>query len=48
MHDDSPGSESVAGASEPNVHVHFIFRFENGQGNNCKSFLSVRAQKKNS
>ena len=26
-------SENVAGAREPRVHAHFIFRFENGQGN---------------
>ena len=31
-------SENVAGLREPNVHMHFIFRFEDGQGS--KSFLS--------
>ena len=31
-HDNSTDSENVAGAREPNVHAHFIFRFENGQG----------------
>ena len=33
----SAGSENVSGACEPNVHTHFIFRFQNGQGN--KSFF---------
>ena len=33
-------SENVAGAREPNVHMHFIFRFENGQGNQ-NFFLSM-------
>ena len=32
-HDNSADSENVAGAREPSVHAHFIFRFENGQGN---------------
>ena len=32
-HDNSAASENVAGAREPSVHAHFIFRFENGQGN---------------
>ena len=32
MHDNSADSENVAGAREPSVHAHFIFRFENGQG----------------
>ena len=32
-HDNSRDSEDVAGASEPSVHAHFIFLFENGQGN---------------
>ena len=31
-HDNSVDSENVAGACELNVHAHFIFRFENGQG----------------
>ena len=35
-------SENVAGAREPNVHVYFIFRFENGHGN--KSFCSIYAK----
>ena len=38
-HDNSADSENVAGAREPNVHAHFIFRFENGQGN--QSFFSI-------
>ena len=29
----SADSENVAGAPQPNVHAHFIFRFENGPGN---------------
>ena len=33
VHDNSADSENVAGAREPSVHAHFIFRFENGQGN---------------
>ena len=33
MHDNSGDSENVAGARELSVHAHFIFRFENGQGN---------------
>ena len=37
VHDNSVDSENVAGAREPSVHTHFIFRFENGQGN--KSFF---------
>ena len=32
-HDNSADSENVAGAPQPNVHAHFIFRFENGPGN---------------
>ena len=32
-HDNSADSENDAGAREPNVHAHFIIRFENGQGN---------------
>ena len=31
--------KNVAGAREPNVHAHFIFRFENGQG--TQSFFSI-------
>ena len=40
-HDNSADSENVAGAPEPNVHAHFIFRFENGQGNQSWFFLSM-------
>ena len=36
-HDDS---ENVAGAREPSVHAHVIFRFEHGQGNQS-FFLSM-------
>ena len=32
-HDNSANSENVAGAREPSVHAHFIFRFKNGQAN---------------
>ena len=32
-HDNSADSENVAGAYELSVHARFIFRFENGQGN---------------
>ena len=32
-HDNFAESENVTGAREPSVHAHFIFRFENGQGN---------------
>ena len=39
-HDNSADSENVAGAREPNVHAHFIFRFENNQGNQS-FFLSM-------
>ena len=31
--DNSADSKKVAGAREPNVHAHFIFSFEHGQGN---------------
>ena len=41
-HDNSADFENVAGAHEPNVHTHFIFRFKNGQGN--QSFFSIHAQ----
>ena len=41
-HDNSVDSENAAGAREPNVHAHFIFRFENGQGN--QSFFSIHDQ----
>ena len=39
-HDNSADSENVAGAREPSVHAHFIFHFENGQGNQS-FFLSM-------
>ena len=39
-HDNSADSENVAGAREPSVHAHFIFCFENGQGNQS-FFLSM-------
>ena len=32
VHDNSAGSEKVAGVREPSVQAHFIFRFENNQG----------------
>ena len=41
-HDNSADSENVPGAREPNVHAHFIFRFENGQGK--QSFFSIHDQ----
>ena len=41
VHDNSADSENVAGAREPNVHAHFIFRFENGQGKKSFFFLSI-------
>ena len=41
-HDSSADSENVAGAREMNVHPHFIFGFENGQGN--RSFFSIHDQ----
>ena len=41
-HDNSADSENVAGAREPSVHAHFIFRFENGQGN--QSLFSTHDQ----
>ena len=37
-----PYSVKVAGAREPNVHEHFLFRFENGQGKT--SFSLIHAQ----
>ena len=42
VHDNSTDSENVAGAREPSVHVHFIFRFKNGQGN--QSIFSTHDQ----
>ena len=41
-HDNSADSENVAGAREPSGHAHFIFHFENGQGN--QSFFSAHDQ----
>ena len=40
--DNSSDSENVAGAYEPSVPAHFIFRFENGLGN--QSFFSTHDQ----
>ena len=37
--DNSADSENVADAREPSVHEHFIFRFENGQGNQSFFYL---------
>ena len=39
-HDNSANSENVAGAPQRSVHVHFIFCFENGRGNQS-FFLSM-------
>ena len=44
-HDNSADSENVAGtpgAPQRSVHAHFIFHFENGQGN--QSFFSILDQ----
>ena len=41
-HDNSADSKNVAGAPQPNVHAHFIFRFESGPGN--QSFFSIHNQ----
>ena len=41
-HDNSADSENVAGARKPSVHAYFIFRFENGQGN--QSLFSTHDQ----
>ena len=41
-HDNSVDSENVAGVREPSVHSHFIFRFENCQGN--QSLFSTHAK----
>ena len=41
-HDNSADSENVAGAPQRSVHAHFIFRFENGPGN--QSFFSIHDQ----
>ena len=41
-HDNSTDSENVAGAPQPNVHAHFIFRFENCPGN--QGFFSIYDQ----
>ena len=43
-HNNSAYSENVAGAREWNMHVHFIFRFENGQEN--QSLISIHDQNK--
>ena len=40
-HHSSADSENVAGARETNVHAHFNFGFENGQGNQSFFFLSM-------
>ena len=42
VHNNSADSENVAGAREPSVHAHFIFRFKNGQGK--QSFFSTHDQ----
>ena len=41
-HDNSADSEDVAGVSQRSVHAHFIFRFENGPGN--QNFFSIHDQ----
>ena len=41
-HDNSADSENIAAARELSVHAHFIFRFENGQGN--QSLFSTHDQ----
>ena len=41
-HDNSADSEDVAGVSQRSEHAHFIFRFENGPGN--QSFFSIHDQ----
>ena len=41
-YENSADSENGAGAPQPNVHAHFIFRFENGPGN--QSFFSIHNQ----
>ena len=41
-HDNSADSENGAGAHQRSVHAHFIFRFENGPGN--QSFCSIHDQ----
>ena len=41
-HDNSTDSENVPGAREPSVHAHFIFRFDNGRGN--QSLFSTHDQ----
>ena len=42
-HDNSADSENVAGARKASVHAHFVFRFENGQGN--QTLCSIHDQK---
>ena len=41
-HDISADSQNCAGVREPSMHTHFIFRFENGQGN--QSLISIHDQ----
>ena len=45
-HDNSADSEYVAGAREPSVNAHFIFRFENGQGNQSFFLFMTKKQLK--
>ena len=45
-HDNSADSENVAGAPRPNVHAHFIFRFENGPGNQSFFLSTTKIQLK--
>ena len=34
--------KNFSGACEPSMHAHFVFRFENGQGN--QSLISIHDQ----
>ena len=45
-HDNSADSENVAGAREPSVHAHFIFRFKNGQANQSIFLPMTKIQQK--
>ena len=45
-HDNSADSENVAGAPQPNVHAHFVFRFENGPGNQSFFLSTTKIQLK--
>ena len=45
-HDNSADSENVAGAPQPNAHAHFIFRFENGPGNQSFFLSTTKIQLK--